>query len=110
MTAKQKIALHDLMKSVSRGIITEEAAKAKFEEITGRKYNEVPAEDDQDGKRLGKFIGAFSQAVQQGIDYQEEAAAAMEEDNRTVELNPPTDNLVKKRGKVASDKKTKGAK
>ena len=105
MNTKTKIALHALMQSVSRGVLTQEQAKVEFKKITGRDPDEIPADDDEDARRLGKFLEPYAQAVQQGLAVLAAAQAELEAETRTVELNPPTDKLVKKRGKVVKDQK-----
>ena len=56
MNIKQKIALNQLAQRVSRGIITEEKARVEFQKITGREPDEQPADHDQEGQELGKFL------------------------------------------------------
>jgi hypothetical protein len=103
MKTKIKIALHGLMQSVSRGILTEEQAKEEFKKITGRDPDEKPADDDEGAQSLGKFLDTFARSIQEGAAVLEAAEAEKEEDSGTVELNPPSDKLVKKRGKVVKD-------
>ncbi|MCE6987493.1 hypothetical protein [Dyadobacter sp. CY323] len=60
MNIKQKIALKQLAQRVSRGIISEEKGREEFKKITGREPDEQPADDDQEGQELGKFLDALS--------------------------------------------------
>jgi hypothetical protein len=95
MTTKEKIALHGLMQKVQRGIYTEEQAKEAFEKITGRKPDEVPAEDDQEGQELGKFLDSLNASLEAAAQAKEEAET--EQNDLTVDLNPLTDKLAKRR-------------
>ena len=95
MTTKEKIALHGLMQKVKRGIFTEDQAKEAFEKITGRKPDEVPAADDDEGQELGKFLDSLNASLEAAAQAKEEAET--EENQSTVDLNPLTDKIAKKR-------------
>lgn len=95
MTTKQKIALHGLMQKVKRGILNEDQAKEQFKLITGRDPDETPAADDEDGQRLGEYLIVLSEQLEAAeIQKQQEE---LEAEGSTIDLNPLTDKLAKKR-------------
>lgn len=95
MTTKQKIALHSLMQRVKRGILSEEQAKEQFKLITGRDPEEIPALNDEEGQRLGEYLTVLSESLETAEIQKEQEA--LEAEKSTVDLNPLTDKLAKKR-------------
>lgn len=95
MTTKEKIALHSLKQKVERGIYTEDKAKEEFKRITGRDADEVPAEDDAEGQELGEFLEGLNATLAQVAQAKEEAEE--QDQQSTVNLNPLTDKMAKKR-------------